>query len=99
MKRKKMKAPARRGPIADSDADLTDEHLISVDQTCEMLGGCSRMHLWRLTNDHAYQALDFPLAITIGKVGRHARKYFRIGDVKRWIAKRAALINEHDRAA
>jgi predicted DNA-binding transcriptional regulator AlpA len=93
-KTKLKSAFARRGRIADFDADLSDEHLISVEQTCEMLGGCSRMHLWRLASDKAdktYKALEFPRPITIGKVGRHERKYFRLGEIRRWIAKRAAL--------
>jgi predicted DNA-binding transcriptional regulator AlpA len=94
MKSRKTKAQILRGRarIADSDADLTDDHLISVNQTCAMLGGCSRMHVWRLVNDAAYKALAFPRPISIGKIGRHERKYFRLGEVRRWIAKQAARL-------
>jgi predicted DNA-binding transcriptional regulator AlpA len=92
MKSRKTKAQILRGRgrIADADADLTDEHLVSVNQACEVLGGCSRMHLWRLVNDETYKELAFPRPITIGKIGRHERKYFRLGEIRRWIARQAA---------
>jgi predicted DNA-binding transcriptional regulator AlpA len=70
----------------------TDECLISIKQTCEMLGGCSKMHIWRRMQDKAYRSLNFPRPIEIGKIGRHPRKYFRLGDIRAWIAMRAASV-------
>jgi predicted DNA-binding transcriptional regulator AlpA len=85
---------ARKHVVAGPDIDVSDDQLISADQTCAMLGGCSRMHLWRLVNDpdKRYRALHFPRPITIGRVGRHERKFFRLGDVRAWIASRAAAV-------
>ena len=71
-----------------------DDALITTKQTCLMLGGCSKMHLWRLVHDEGYQSLGFPKPIEIGKVGKHQRKYFRLGEVKTWIAKRASTMFE-----
>ncbi len=92
MKSKKSKAQIlrSRGRIADADADLSDDHLISINQVCEMLGGCSRMHVWRLVNDEDYKEFAFPRPIPIGKIGRHTRLYFRLGEIRRWIARQAA---------
>jgi predicted DNA-binding transcriptional regulator AlpA len=92
MRAKKTKAQILRGRgrIAGDDADLTDDHLITVNQTCEILGGCSRMHVWRLVNDETYSSFAFPRPIPIGKIGRHTRQYFRLGEIRRWIAKQAA---------
>jgi predicted DNA-binding transcriptional regulator AlpA len=92
MKSKKTKAQILRGRarIADADADLSDDHLISVNQVCELLGGCSRMHIWRLVNDPDYAEFGFPRPIPIGKIGRHTRQYFKLGEIRRWIAKQAA---------
>jgi hypothetical protein len=36
---------ALKNGIAASDADLSDDQLVSLDQTCALLGGCSRMHI------------------------------------------------------
>jgi predicted DNA-binding transcriptional regulator AlpA len=92
MKSKKTKAQILRGRgrIAGDDADLSDDYLISINQVCEMLGGCSRMHVWRLVNDDDYKDFGFPRPIPIGKIGRHTRQYFRLGEIRRWIVKQAA---------
>lgn len=71
-----------------------DDCMISAKDVCRMLGNCSRMHLWRLVCDPAYVSLNFPKPISIGKVGRNERKFFRIGDVKAWLARRAACCAE-----
>jgi len=76
----------------------TDDCVISAKEVCRMLGNCSKMHLWRLVHDQAYRSLDFPKPIEIGKVGRHPRKYFRLGDIRVWIAARAASATAHKAA-
>jgi predicted DNA-binding transcriptional regulator AlpA len=87
-----MKKPTTNRTHRAASTIPTDDCLISQKQTCQMLGGCSKMHLWRLVHDEGYRSLNFPRPIEIGKVGKHPRKFFRLGEIKAWIAKRAASI-------
>ena len=98
--KKSTRAPSARKPkIAATDADLTDDHLISFSQTCEILN-CSRMHLYRLVDDDdsRYRALKFPRPFSIGRTGRHERKFFRLGDIRKWIASRACEVAPREAA-
>jgi hypothetical protein len=85
-----MKKPTASVP-RPAEASNQD-YLISQKQTCEVLGNCSKMHLWRLQHDPSYRSLDFPKPIERGKHGRHPRKFFWHGEVKAWIVRRAVSI-------
>jgi predicted DNA-binding transcriptional regulator AlpA len=61
-----------------------DDELITSPRLREILGGCSQMHVWRLLKDERYSALKFPKPITINR-----RNFWRLRDVRRWIAKQA----------
>jgi len=84
MKKPNANAPRERPSSIDTSGG---DHLISTKQACELLGGCSKMHLWRLLHDESYRSLGFPEPIERGKHGRHPRKYFWRGEVLAWLAK------------
>ncbi len=67
----------------DTPDDTTDLTLIGSRAARGLMNNCSQMHLWRLTNDPAYQDLHFPKPIRI-----NGRNYFRISAVRQWIAER-----------
>ena len=54
----------------------SDESLITSKRLCDLLGGCSDMHIWRLLNEEKYRALAFPRPIKI-----NGRNYWRLGGI------------------
>lgn len=98
-KQRKTREAGSRRRIVVTDGELDNECLISVADVCRLLGNCSKMHLWRLLHDQSYAHLKFPRPLAIGKVGRHERKFFRLGEVRAWIIARAALSTQQPIAA
>jgi predicted DNA-binding transcriptional regulator AlpA len=67
-------------------ARLSDRPLIPARRVCELLGGVSKMKLWRLTGSarECYRALGFPRPVSINN-----RNYFRLDEVEAWIDRQA----------
>ena len=55
---------------------------VKIRELRELLGGCSEMHVWRMLHDARHKHLGFPAPLKINK-----RNHWRLGDVRRWIAK------------
>jgi predicted DNA-binding transcriptional regulator AlpA len=68
-------------------ARLSDRQLVPASRVCELLGGVSKMKLWRLTSSPlvCYRALAFPRPVSINN-----RNYFRLDEVESWIDRQAA---------
>jgi predicted DNA-binding transcriptional regulator AlpA len=68
-----------RGPPPEDD-----DILLTSAQTRARVGGVSAMCIWRWVRDSRVQ---FPIPVKI-----NARNYWRLGDLRRWQAERAAKV-------
>lgn len=66
-------------------AGTEDCLLLTSKQVAAMLGGCSKMQLWRYMNSPSYKDLAFPAPINIGQ-----RKFWRAREIRAWINAQAA---------